>query len=281
VRSLAILMALAVLAGPGIGTASAQGDRDAGAGAEVTEERQMTLPAGGVFVQVFAEINLSQDRALEPFSIAPDIWYGVSNELTVGLVHSTRGATGFYGQAGDGLCLTGEENGCAKVYNSVGIDGRYHFYREGGITAAADGGLFARSIDPFALALKLGAAGRWQSGQLAVELAPSLFFGLTERDPEGEADVEVGTNKEVFSLPATAIYSIMPQLGLAFQAGVQVPFENTGDLWAFAVSIGGQYMVTEQIFADLAFSLPLLAGGPDDGTGADARVITLGVGYAM
>jgi hypothetical protein len=78
----------------------------------------------------------------------------------------------------------------------------------------------------------------------------------------------------------TAIYALTPQLGLAAQAGVQVPFEDLGDLWTFGMSIGAQYMVNQQIFADLAFSLPLLAGGPD-GTGADARSLTLGVGYAM
>lgn len=279
-RSLAIPMALAVLTGPSIGTARAQSDQGAEpAAADVNEERQMTLPAGRVFVQAFVEINLSQDAALEPVSLAPDAWYGVSDELTVGLVHSGRGATGFYGDAGNGLCFTGEEGGCAKVYNSIGIDARYHFYREGGITAAADGGLFARSFDPFQLAIKLGATGRWQTGLLAVDLAPSFVFGLTEREPEG-ADVAVGSNKEALLLPATAIYSIMPKLGLAFQAGLQLPFEELGDTWSFGISLGGQYMVTEQIFADLAFSLPLLVGGPD-GAGADFRVITLGVGYAM
>ena len=272
-------MALAVLVGPGTGTVSAQ-SQDEGAAAEVTEERQMTLPAGRAFVQVFAEINLSADLALKPLSIAPDLWYGVSDELTVGLVHSGRGATGFFGLPGNGLCLTGADNGCPDVYHNVGIDARYHFYRSGGITAAADGGLFARSFDPFALALKVGATGRWQSGQLAVDLAPSIFAGLTERDPEGAVDVEVTSNKEVFLLPVTAIYAVTPQLGAAVQAGVQVPFEETGDAWTFGLAIGAQYLVTEQVSADLAFSLPLLAGGPD-GTGADARVLTLGVGYAL
>jgi hypothetical protein len=280
VRRVTIPMALAVLVGTGTGTVSAQSDGDEGVAGEVTEEQQMTLPAGRAFVQVFAEINLSTDAAFKPFSIAPDLWYGVSDELTVGLVHSTRGATGFFGGVGDGLCLTGEENGCGKIYNNLGIDARYHFYRSGGITMAADGGLFARSFDPFALALKVGATGRWQSGQLAVDLAPSIFAGLTERDPEGAVDVEVTSNKEVFLLPVTAIYAVTPELGAAVQAGLQVPFEETGDTWIFAMSLGAQYLVNEQISADLAFSLPLLAGGPE-GTGADARTITLGVGYAL
>ena len=151
----------------------------------------------------------------------------MSDELTVGLVHSTRGATGFFGGVGDGLCLTGEENGCGKIYNNLGIDARYHFYRSGGITMAADGGLFARSFDPFALALKVGVTGRWQSGQLAVDLAPSIFAGLTERDPEGAVDVEVTSNKEVFLLPVTAITpSRRSWRGYRRPAG---PVRETGD----------------------------------------------------
>ncbi len=202
-RSVAIPIALAVLAGPWIGSASAQdesegSDGSAAVSADVTEERQMTLPAGRWFIQAFAEINLSEDLVAKPISIAPDVWYGVSDVLTIGVVHSARAATGFFGNAGDGLCLTGSDNGCGKVYNSVGIDGRYHFYREGGITAAADGGLFAQSIDPFQLALKVGAVGRWQSGSVAVELGASLFVGLTERDGvDGDDIVVATTNKEI------------------------------------------------------------------------------------
>ncbi len=145
---------------------------------------------------------------------------------------------------------------------------------------AADGGLFARTLDPFALALKVGATGRWQSGQLAVDLAPSIFAGLTERTIDAGMGVEVSSNKEVFLLPVTAIYAITPQLGAALQAGVTLPFEDAGDFWTFGMSIGAQYLVNEQISADLAFSLPALAGGPDN-TGADLRAITLGVGYAL
>ena len=132
-RRVTIPMALAVLVSTGTGTVSAQSEGDEGVAAEVTEEQQMTLPAGRVFVEVFAEINLSADAALKPLSIAPDLWYGVNDELTVGLVHSARGATGLFGATGNGLCLTGEDNGCAKIYNNLGIDARYHFYRSGGI----------------------------------------------------------------------------------------------------------------------------------------------------
>lgn len=298
-RIVAIPIALAVLLGPGFRSVSAQeeeeekedtsespGKSEAGESSEepaatvsTSEEQQSTLPEGRVLVQVFGEINMSTDLVAKPFSIAPDIWYGVSNDLTVGIVHSGRAQTGLLGGAGNGLCLAGEDNGCAEIYDNIGLDGRYHFYRSGGLSAAADAGLFVKTFDPLTLALKVGLVGRWQAGSLAVELGPNIFAGLTEREPEAGA-VEVGTNKEIFTLPVTAIYALTSKLGLAGQVGATVPFEDAGDFYLIAVSFGAQYMVTEKISADAAFSFPAIAGGPD-GTGTDARTLTVGVGYAL
>jgi len=262
VRIAATCAALAVLAGP----ASAQTS-------DVTEERQMTLQKSGILVQAFLEISLSQDAVAKPISLAPDVWYGVSDILTVGLVHSSRAATGLLGTAGDGLCLTGSDNGCAKFYNSVGVDGRYHLYRAGNITVSADSGLFARSFDPFALALKAGAVGRWESGQLAFEAAPSLFLGVTERQ---------GYNKEQLILPGTALYAITPKIGLAGQLGIVLPVEDAGNLFLLGLSVGAQYMVSDKISADATFSLPALVGGDAVvNDGAKGRIFTLGGSYAL
>jgi hypothetical protein len=251
---------------------------------EVTAEQQMTLPGGKFFVQGFAEVSLSKDAAFEPFSIAPDLWYGVSDLITVGLLHSARASTGLYGGVGNGLCLTGEEGGCPDVYGNIGIDGRYHFYRGSGITLSAEGGLFAGPFDPFTAALKLGVVGRWQSGSLAVDLAPNVFVGLSEREPEEGVDVAIGTNnKETLHLPLTALYLLSTQIGLAFQLGAVVPVEDAGELYTFGVSIGGQYMLSSRMMIDAAFSLPLLLKG-DAYEGIDAfdvRTFTLGFGYAL
>jgi hypothetical protein len=252
---------------------------------EMVEERQMTLPAGRAFIQVFAEINLSEEAVAKPLSIAPDLWYGVSNELSVGLVHSGRAATGFYGGVGNGLCLSGEDGGCAKVYDNVGLDVRYHFYREGDLTLSADGGLFVGSFDPFVASLKVGAIGRYQAGALALEAAPALFAGLTQREPEGGGVVISTGNKEIFFLPVSVMYALSPSFGLAAQVGATVPFENAGDLFTIGASLGVQYLLSSQLFLDAAFSLPLLAGGSFysdlELTGTKARSFTLGVGYAL
>jgi hypothetical protein len=243
------------------------------------EEAQMTVPARRFLIQAFVEINLSEDAAFEPLSIAPDLWFGITDAFTVGVIHSGRAATGLFGSVGNGLCLTGEDGGCPRVYDSLGLDVRYHLLRPGRLTLSAEGGLFARSFDPFTLALKLGVVGRWQSGALAIEAAPNLWIGLNERSAE-TTDTAARANKEVVHLPFNFIYGLTPRIALALQLGVLLPLEDPGDTYMFGLSLGGQYELTRQWFVDLAFSLPALAGGDLVETGGDTRTITLGVTYA-
>jgi hypothetical protein len=245
-------------------------------------ELRMTLPQGALLIQAFLQVNMSADLVAKPVSLAPDIWYGVNDDLTIGLIHSGQAGSGVWGGVGQGLCLTGEENGCAKLYNSVGLDVRYHIYSSGGMTAAIDGGLFARTIDPFALALKLGLTGRWQGGALGLEFGPNVGIGLTERGGETAegVEVEVVGNKEVFVLPVNLLYGLSDSFGILAQVAATLPFDALGDTYTIGASAGVKYMVSQQLGVDLAFSLPFIAGGAD-GAGADLRTLTLGVSYAL
>ncbi|HEX7843838.1 MAG TPA: hypothetical protein VF469_40465 [Kofleriaceae bacterium] len=250
------------------------------AGAEGTD--QLTLPKGRAVLNAFLEINLSSDNAFKPISISPDVWYGATDDITVGLVHSAAGSTGFIGGVGTSLCLSGSDGGCSDLYRNVGFEARYKL-KTGEFVWAADGGLYVLHFsDPFQLAIKLGAVGRWHSGQLAVELQPNLFFGLTNRTPPTVmgATVATATNQEVLNLPATAIYAVTPMISVLGQLGFVLPFENTGDAYAIPLSIGGSYHVNESLDVTLAFSLPKLVGG-GPGNGVDTRSLTLGGTYAF
>jgi hypothetical protein len=182
-----ILVACALGAAPAI--ASADGPAPAGDGGGTD---QLTLPKGRLLLSAFVEVGLNNGAAFKPISISPDIWYGATDEITVGLVHSGVGRTGFIGAAGDALCLTGTSNGCAKLYNELSADVRYKLAFGGPTMAwAADVALTFASLSPSALAAKAGAVGRVTiSPQLAVELEPALFFGLTNRGGEEEREDE-------------------------------------------------------------------------------------------
>jgi hypothetical protein len=239
--------------------------------AAATDEPSLTLPGGKLFLDAFVEVSLSKDMAFKPVSLAPDIWYGVSDDLTLGLVHSARGATGLWGSSGDGLCFTGKSRGCSKVYNNLGANARYHLFRKGGIALAADGGLYAMSLDPFMLSLKLGGLLRFGFGAFSIEFDPNIFIGITKRS-DG--------NKEELTIPVTFMYALPMRLGIGAQLGAWIPFGDT-DLYQFGGSLGVQYFATDKLILDAVFSLPALAGGSAVADGVDLRTFTLGVAYAF
>jgi hypothetical protein len=236
------------------------------------------LPKGQLLLDAFIEMSLSNNAVFEPVSLTPDLWYGVTDDLTLGLVHSSAGATGFLGAAGDSLCLTGTGDGCANFYQDVGIDARYRLQQP----LAVDAGLYVRDTNPFQFAIKLGISGRWQWGKLMVEAQPNLYIGVSNREPTkmvGTMTVLDGPlNTEELYVPVTVGYLVMPKLELAFQAGLYLPFDDTSTLWAIPLTIAGRYAVSKKLGVGLYFSFPELIGGI--GTG-DVRTLTLGGTYAF
>jgi hypothetical protein len=240
---------------------------------------QLVLQKGRLVINGFIEIDLSTDRVFKPVSISPDAWYGITDDITAGLVHSSVGTTGFIGGTGDSLCLTGTDNGCSDLYPGVGFVGRYRL-KVSGFAVAAEGGLIVGHIsDPTFLGLKLGGIGRWHKNKLAVEVQPSLYIGVTNRDSTTTGGVVFAGNSDVLALPATALYQITPELTAAAQTGFNIPLENTGDFYSIPLSIGGFYRLNGEVTVNMAFSLPLLIAGSSGGL--DARSLTLGGTYAF
>lgn len=242
-----------------------------------TQERlRMTLPKGRLLVQGFLETNLSTDAAFKPVSLAPDVWYGLTDDLSIGLAHSSNAIGGFYGGVGSSLCLAGDENGCDGFYRNVGLLGRYSLV-DTGLALAVNGGLLISDLDPFKFGIQLGAVGRWEYNPIAVVFQPSIYVGLTAR--EGDAATGVSGNGELITLPVAALYDVSPELAVGLQTGVTLGLDDVASQWTLFLSLGGRYVVTPGIWVDLAFSLPAVATGAENGPGAfDTRVLTLGGG---
>jgi hypothetical protein len=253
---------------------------------------QLVLPKGRLLLDAYLEINLSNNLAGKPISIAPDLWYGVNDDLTVGLVHSFESEFGFIGggyalgadRAGSSLCLTGDGNGCNGVYNNVGLEARYQVKMSNPDLAIAPiGGLYVNSFkDPFSLDVKVGALGRWHKGKLAVEVEPSVFIALTKRSADLAGVGNVTQNHDILNIPVTVLYTVMPKLAVAGQVGVILPFEDAGHLYQIPLSIGAHYTLNSSVTVNAALTLTALAGGDTVlDTGADGRSITLGGTYAF
>jgi hypothetical protein len=234
--------------------------------------------AGQVAVDAQLLINLSKNSAGQPISIAPDFWYGLGDALGIGLVHSPVGTTGFYGQAGPGICLTGKDNGCPKVYNNFGIEGRLVLSEMSPLGLAVNGGLFARNLDPFTMAFKIGVIGKLSLGNISILVTPNLFIGVNERDPTPTNPM---INREVLNLPVTVVIHATPQFALHAQSGASLPFKNGSDLYQVPLSFGAAYYLTGAVAISGTFSFPLVAAGSAYGPadGADSRALTLGFLY--
>lgn len=254
-------------------TLSALGGLAAVASAEPSgaPDDQLTVPAGHGVVRALVGINLSKDAAGKPISLSPDLWYGATDRVSVGLLHSARGTSGFLGGVGQSLCLSGQDNGCADVYSNVGVAARIRLDSKS-IATAVEAGVFASSLDPFTIAGKLGLAARWRSDKVAIEAAPSIFIGLNERD---------AGNQEVAAVPVTLSYAATPEVSLAVQSGLVLPFESTGDTFSVPLSIGAQLAVSGPLSLEASFSFLVITGGDAVPTGADLRTLAIGGGYAF
>lgn len=232
---------------------------------------QLALPAHKLVINGFLEANLSKDAVFKPFSISPDVWYGVTDELTLGLVHSDVGATGFLGGVGDSLCVTGKSNGCTHVYPKVGADVRFRLMAP----LVLDAGLFVTNTsDPFQVAVKIGLDGRWRFARLSIEALPSLFFGLNKRS-EGMG------NKDWLSIPVTVSYEVVDRLEISAQVGVQLQLEETGDNYRVPLALAARYQVTRELGLGLVLALPRLIAPSATLHGFDARTLMLGGSYAF
>jgi hypothetical protein len=250
---------------------------DAAAGEAAAEAGGMhgiTLGKGKVNIDVQAEIGLNDGNSGDPFSISPDITYGVSDKLDLALIHSGMGTTGFVGaQTGASLCVSGDTCDAVDVYHNVGLEGRFALKNDGPFGVGVNGGLFALNFDPdLLLAVKLGLFGRYTAGKIMLMFSPNIFIGVTERD--------LG-NEEFLNIPVMAIFMATPQLGIGLQTGIAGPLDGFGDAYNLPVSLGAHFMATPQIGIGAAFSLPAVVLGGETDQATDFRTITIWANYTL
>ena len=278
------IVVASALIGAGVARADVSGSATVDTSSEAAHSQtpnSLVMPKGMLLLDAFLEMDLSSGEVFHAVSLSPDLWYGVTDDLTLGLVHSGTGATGFIGDTKNSICIG---QACEHVYPDVGIDARYRLARP----LAIDAGIYARDTDPFQLAVKLGIAGRWTWDKLSLESQLSLFIGLTNRTPAAPnppppppATVTVGaSNTEELFLPITVAYMVVPRVDIALQPGLDLPFTNTGSSWRVPLAIAVRFAATPRFGLGLAFAFLDLFGG-DTTTGAHERSLTLGGTYAF
>lgn len=232
----------------------------------------LTLASGSVQGTVTFEADTSANKVGDTVSLAPDLAVGVTDDITVSLVHSTFGRTGFRGAAGGGICMT--DAGCAKTYDSVGVEGLYALLR-GPVSLAVDAGAYATSFDKDFYVAKLGAKARYVAGRVTLATLPSVTIALSERDA-------MAPNRDRLWLPVSGMVAIAHGFSLGASTGLKAPLDGTfGDSYEIAlgalasyvyspvVSVGASWVEGKLIAGDAA-----LPGGMD---GIDSRAFQLWV----
>lgn len=227
-------------------------------------------------------VNMSTDAVAKPISIAPSVWYGVSDKLAVGLTHD--GGTTPYSPRpfpGLGICLSGEENGCGKVYDNVGVDVLFGIKDEAKMGLAVHGGVIVESFDPMTLSLRAGVLGKYNaSDKLSVVFDPAIFIGLTERDgAEIAPGVTAGGNKEVIDVPVWVWFNVNEKLGAYLHTGINGPLDGFGDAFLIPLGVGATYKVNDKLGVGGDFHFLGIAGS--DAASADFRTLGIRAQYAL
>ncbi|MBL0214243.1 MAG: hypothetical protein IPQ07_10175 [Myxococcales bacterium] len=232
-------------------------------------ERPINIAKGMIEIRADVFVNLSKDAVAKPFAIAPDIYYGVSDKLMVGLTHNT------------GLCLSGTDGGCGKVYNDVGFEGVFSLKRDAKMDLAAAGGLELASLDPMLARLNVGVRFKYRAGKIGIYVDPNLGLGLNKRDSDPVTGL--GGNKEALSLPVKVGFQATPKLmvhvrtgiaGLGIGPNAGAPLSHFGDLFVIPVGVGALFAVSNKIDVGGEFFFPAVAGSDLASTDLRALIIT-------
>ena len=191
-------------------------------------------------------IGFSDDNFGKPVYLAPHLYWGVTDSVTLGITHDM------------GICFTRDP--CDRVYNDAGFgmlialskgqnhDVNFHF--------GAPVGSF---YDPFILGVKVGVLARINAGILAFVFDPFLYSGITHRD-DG--------NREALVLPFWLYFQparfVAPFVGVI----VQGPVDDFDDNYEIPVEGGVVFEVANDVDLGAMLRFNNLLGKDGD---ADSR----------
>lgn len=234
----------------------------------IADDAAVTLPEHKVFVSIAAQSDLTSGAMGDMVSLAPDLAFGVTDDLTVALVHSVATATGFWsGHSNGSFCIAGEA--CGKLYNNGALLAKLGLVR-GRVAVAALGGVIY-NIDPARVGLGAGAEALYPIGKLGLHFKPTIYIGLNDRDA-------MVPNREFVNLPVSVLHATTSSLQLGIQTGVAAPLDGFAGAYRVPVAVMGNYGFAAGMSANLAFSFDRVAGADSTMNATDARSVTLTLG---
>jgi hypothetical protein len=205
-------------------------------------------PAGMLSARVLLDVNLSSGLVSKPISLAPDIYYSITDTLQVGILH--QGAMGWQAKPGVGLCLTGEDNGCPDLYDNVGFDVMYGL-AFGQVHFSTRTTLFVDSFDPAAMSLAVGAAGKVHlAGRVGLLVEPKVAIALLDRE----------VNDDFVYMPVELQFQVGAATTLRLLGGLSGSLQAFGDSYEVPLGLGLVRNLNRHFDLGLRFSFDNLLG---------------------
>jgi hypothetical protein len=223
--------------------------------------RGAVLPRGMLEVTVPLGISFSSDHIGQPIFLNPGLSYGVTDDLTIGLRHFL------------GVCFNVAAEGCPQPYNDFSVEAAWQLWRWRGAEIALGAAVDVAPIDPFTLSAEARLRARWAGGPFAFGLAPSISFGLTNRDGTGPGKrvpiafplgsysfgwfQDVTGNREILTVPAVVQVQVIPSFAAAVGAALMAPLDPAvGDASDYVTfPFGAALVVTPSGSVDVGVSL--------------------------
>lgn len=218
--------------------------------------REVVLAPGELEGTATLAFDMKKRREWEQYALSPDLWFGVTRDLTLGVVHSARSISEL--DAKRPYCL----KGCDPDYLG-GLDARYRVHR----FVAARVRFLARDTDPWKPAATLGALVRWHRGRFGIAADPYLRLGLANRDLGNRATLIVPVQLAV-------------QPTCKWVAGLRLGYDSAIEVWRdgwrgqLGVFAGVHPIAPLEIFVEYGFRA--LFGPVHDGS---ERVLMFSVGW--
>jgi hypothetical protein len=232
----------------------------------------VTLREGVIAAHLAIEMSLSNGGVLEPASVAPDLSYGVTDNLQIGVIHSGSALTGFRGSAGWGICLKGTQSmtelACHTRYTAGGVETLYNIGR-GSAALALNAGLIWSAFEPtIHTDLKLGFKLKMSEGKMFAWISPNVWLALDDRYDR------IVKHEHLLFVPISVWIKPASSLALGVASGVKGPLENFGDRLSIPIGALVQYAFDSHVSvgASLVFG-KILAGNDVMDPGVDARVV--------
>jgi hypothetical protein len=232
-------------------------------------DRPIALSAGMLEADVPVATNMSKAQVGKPINTPLSIYYGVTDQFQLSLHHNR------------GLCMTGEENGCAKAYNDLGLRATASLLGRGSsFELAAWAQLHFVSFSPdTVMQAQIGPYFNWviAGGNALILSNPALLIGLNNRD--GDPATMTPGNKEALAVPVYGFFQATDNLAPYLVAGIGGPLDGFGDSYAAPVGVGVFAGVNNRIDIIGEFQFTNLLGKVGDAGRADGRQLLVQLNY--